>query len=133
MEKFRTTQNSFFRSYYEKYYCDALDKLKVCIIPEEWSHYDAFSITGNCIFCDILLVKKFKLSDMECLSCIAHEVGHFLSPPKKDMSDQQEREMHADQYVVELGLSDHLISALNKMCPKDELTKLRIEKMSNTK
>ena len=131
MERFKTTKNSFFRSYYENYYCDVLDELVVYFIPEESSHTDAFSINGNCIFCDTLLIERYNLSEMECYSCIAHEVGHYISPSKEDLSDQNQREFYADRNVIDLGLADSLISALTKMCPEDELTKLRIEKLNN--
>lgn len=130
MERFSTTNNSYFSSFYKNYYCDVLDKLGVYYIPENSSHIDAFSIIGNCIFCDISLIDKYKLSEMECYSCIAHEVGHFISPPRDVLCDPTEREIYADRYVADLGLANHLISALTKMCPDDELTKLRIEKMS---
>ena len=130
-KSFKSIQDSLFRNYYEKYYCEDLEKLVVSFIPKESKHTDAFSIISNCIFYDFLLVEKFGLSVVECYSCIAHEVGHFVSPPREVESDQNEREFHADQYVVGLGLADHLISALKKMCPDDELTMMRIEKMSS--
>lgn len=131
MERFSTTNNSYFKSFYMNYYCDDLDKLVVYYIPENSSHTDAFSINGNCIFCDTSLVKKYKLSDMECYACIAHEVGHFIGPSKDILCDQTEREIYADRYVTDLGLGSFLISALTKMCPDDELTMLRIEKISS--
>ena len=130
MVKFRNASNYYFRSFYENHYCDALDNLQVYFVPKEHKHIDAFSIYGNCIFCDMMLVDEFNLSTMECISCIAHEVGHFVSQQRDDVEDQNEREILADQYVVDLGLAEHLISALNKMCPEDELTKMRIKNMS---
>ncbi len=131
LENFKTTKNSLFSSYYEKYNDDVLDKLKVYFVSDDETHIDAFSIKGNYVFCDISLVEKFKLSDMECYACIAHEVGHFISPSKDVLSDPTERELFADRYVTDLGLGSLLISALTKMCPDDELTKLRIKKLNN--
>lgn len=131
LEYFKTTKNILFSSYYEKYNDDVLDKLKVYFVSDDETHIDAFSINGDCVFCDISLVEKFKLSDMECYACIAHEVGHYISPSKDVLSDPIERELYADRYVTDLGLGSLLISALTKMCPDDELTKLRIKKLNN--
>lgn len=132
MESFKTTNNCLFSSYYKKYYSSALDELVIYFIPENDSHIDAFSINGKCIFCDLFLIEKYELTEMECYSCIAHEVGHYIGPSKEVLSDPNQREFYADQNVLDLGLANYLISALTKMCPEDELTKLRIEKLSDT-
>lgn len=131
VENFKGTQDDLFRSYYKKYYCEHLDELKVYFVPDEWSHIDAFSIKDSIIFYDLSLVREFDLSIMECYSCIAHEVGHYICPSREDMNDQCDREFFADQYVVSLGLADYLISALNKMCPNADLTQPRINRISN--
>ena len=69
----------------------------------------------------ILAAKLFNhLSEEECFACIAHELGHLLDPtPSINNMPSEERELNADKIVIELGLQEHLISALKKLCVND--------------
>ena len=131
MAAFKSINNEIFQNYYEKYYIVALDQLHIITVPsEDRLHIDAFSINVHTIFYDPLLIDKFKLSEMECLSCIAHEIGHYITPP--EIKNQCELELYADRNVIDLGLSEYMMSALNKMCPEEEITKLRIEQLKKS-
>lgn len=129
--KFSKTAISYFQDYYKEYHCPELDELYVSAVSDD-SNIESFSIAGNCIFCDERCIKDYKLTKMECYACIAHEIGHYRTPHKENSDNQDLREIEADKYVVELGLSSYLISALIKMCPDEELTHKRIERMSKT-
>lgn len=94
------------------------------------SHVDAFSSRDNIIFYDESLCHTYQLSAEECIACIAHELGHLLDKtPKLNNMPTEEREYNADNYACQLGLAEDLASALNKMCPEEELTKKRILRM----
>lgn len=102
---------------------DIYDKLTIRWLT---SSVDAFCSLGNLIEICETAIAKYKLNLEECFACIAHEIGHYLDSVARTEVNKEEREMNADKKVIELGLQDHLISALNKMCPNDELTKKRI-------
>ena len=70
---------------------------------------------------------RFSINTPRIRFSFAHELGHLLdSTPSINNMPSEERELNADKKVIELGLQEYLISALNKMCPNDELTKKRI-------
>lgn len=59
--------------------------------------------------CDTL-----RLNHRELYAFIAHEFGHILDDTPRG-NDQLEREINADQTSVELGLTQELISGLQKL------------------
>lgn len=105
---------------------DCVASLQICLVPENENHLDAFSISGNILYYDEFLCRKFNLTDDDCIACIAHEIGHLIDSTQRTENNGEEREFNADKYVYQLGLGHNLISALNKMCPNDEITHKRI-------
>ena len=83
------------------------------------SNVDAFSGMWNLIMISESAIKKYQLHLEECFACIAHEIGHYLDPTIRIGKNNEERELNADKKVIELGLQEHLISALKKLCADD--------------
>lgn len=71
--------------------------------------FNAPPILINEPVCDTL-----KLSERELYAFIAHEFGHILDDTPRG-NDQLGREINADQTAVELGLTQELISGLQKL------------------
>ena len=116
-----------FEKFREKYSDYKYTKYKVYSVTETGNHTDAFASKNGMIFYDAYSCENHNLTEEECFACIAHELGHLLdSTPSINNMPSEERELNADKKVIELGLQEYLISALNKMCPNDELTKKRI-------
>ena len=75
---------------------------------------EPFSCNCKCIWYNEKIVQEIGLNKEECYACIAHEIGHLLD--KRGMEDdQQVREKNADKFACKLGLSENMISALEKM------------------
>ena len=73
----------------------------------------------NKIIVDINVCQDHNLTEDECIACIAHEIGHIFDSPQNDEAHHEERELNADKKVIELGLQEHLISALKTLCADD--------------
>lgn len=89
------------------------------VISWSTSCSEAFCVLGNLIEICEAKIEKYQLSLDECLACIAHEIGHIFDSTPKDEAHHEERELNADKKVIELGLQEHLISALKKLCIDD--------------
>lgn len=96
---------------------------------------EAFCVLGNLIEICETKIEKYQLNLEECFACIAHEIGHYIDLTIRTGKNNEERELNADKKVIELGLQEHLISALIKMQLNDELTHKRITALrtANTK
>lgn len=92
------------------------DKLLMKWLP---SNVDAFCSLGNMIEICETTIEKYHLNLKECFACIAHEIGHYLDSTIRIGKNNEERELNADKKVIELGLQEHLISALKKLCADD--------------
>ena len=81
------------------------------------------------IFYNASVCTMMELTDEEQYACITHEIGHLLdeTPLPEGQTTSEEREFNADKKVIELGLQEHLISALRKFNPEAELTAKRIQ------
>lgn len=102
-------------------YCDnKYAECKVYRVSETENHMDAFASRNNIIFYDAHLCENYNLTEEECFACIVHEIGHIFDPtPSINNMPSEERELNADKIVIELGLQEHLISALKKLCVND--------------
>lgn len=143
MKMINLSATPILRDYYARF-PNENNSITVFCLEENDSHDNAFSSIGNMLYYDSYLAKHFNLSDEECFACIAHEIGHIIdTKTPRNGQDEEEtmllgflREFNADLHVSELELHKELISALNKMCPEDFLTKMRIkvlEKSQNKK
>lgn len=111
---------SIFIKFREKYNDKKYASFNVYSVTDKGTHIDAFASRGKTIFYDEYLCKKCNLTEKECFACIVHEIGHIFDPtPSINNMPSEERELNADKIVIELGLQEHLISALKKLCVND--------------
>lgn len=94
---------------------------------------DSFAISGEMIFINEEQIKEKNLTEEECMACLAHEMGHYLSGPTGKEGKSYEREFKADEFAFRLGLGGYLMSAIQKICPEYELTKIRQQKYMDWK
>ena len=76
------------------------------------------------------LCQKLQLTDKEKFALIAHELGHFIERKSHRGDGSNKEEIACDEYVVELGLGNALISALRKIvdaniCSEDKNDKIK--------
>lgn len=76
---------------------------------------DAFSCNYKYIWYNERKANRLGLTQSERFACIAHELGHIFDTSDRWDTPQQTREMNADQFAVELGLGNSMISALEKL------------------
>lgn len=110
---------SIFLKFRDKYNDNKYTNFNVYSVTETENHIDAFASNGKIIFYDAYLCEKCNLTEEECFACIMHEIGHIFDPTQNDEAHHEERELNADKKVIELGLQEHLISALKKLCVND--------------
>ena len=110
---------SIFIKFRDKYSDSKYEECKVYCVSEGETHRDAFASSGKIIFYDAHLCKNKNLTEEECFACTAHEIGHIFDSTHNDEAHHKERELNADKKVIELGLQEHLISALKKLCAND--------------
>lgn len=128
---------------YKEIFQEQYDTLHIYSVQEGEKHYDTVSLFGNILNYDSNMRNKYELTDEECYACIAHEIGHLkdtFSHKTNGENDEEEhmrsyiREFHADEQASKQELEDELMSALKKMCPKDNfLTLLRIKRLQELK
>lgn len=79
---------------------------------------------------------KLKLTQEEQHAMLAHEIGHILDKTQRLPNDQLIREYNADQFAIDLGLSQELKSGLEKIINSGDYSnenldiKERIKKLS---
>ena len=131
-----------FKQYKNKFH-ERCETLYIYNVQDVEAHYDTFSLYGNILNYDSYMRNKYELTDEECYACIAHEIGHsedtFSRQAKRDSDEEGQmrsyiREFHADEHASKQGLENELISALKKMCPKDNfLNLLRTKRLQELK
>lgn len=81
-------------------------------------------------------IARLNLSDSELDAVIAHELGHIFNDPNRNNPNYNEdQEFYADHFVRSIGLSEPLLSSIEKFLEQDnsqnsELFKLRIKHLT---
>lgn len=81
------------------------------------------------------ICESLDLSQNERYAMISHEIGHIIDPTPRN-NNHLLREINADSFAVELGLSHHLISGLQKLIysgkydTEIDMIKVRINKIN---
>lgn len=65
------------------------------------------------------LCDHLKLNPRERFSMLLHEIGHILDSTPREGNEFQ-RELNADQFAVDFGLSEELASGLTKLLESDK-------------
>lgn len=68
------------------------------------------------------LCEHLSLSQEEKFAMIAHEIGHILDETPREANNQLIREINADQFAINLGLSNELRSGLEKFIQSGNYT-----------
>ena len=133
--------------------CPLLSKFQIHIVKHYDSQYlvetkfnpnDIFayylkkeSICASTIYAEIIvnedLCIKLQLTKNELFAAIAHEIGHIIMffHTEKEQFQGQAEEIYCDTYACRIGLSDSLITLLNKMIDSGLYSESIINEMHN--
>ena len=76
---------------------------------------DPFARKFNNIAINEQVCHQLNLTQEEKFAMIAHEIGHILDNTPRDMNNQLNREINADEFAIKLNLSKELNTGLEKL------------------